>query len=127
MEYAIVGSVLSLLISMKFTDFKSKEVEERLKSVESKVELVTTAVQNSEAEAPKKTLMIVAPVARAVKELQAAIGVAWGWRKYLSTTMPRIRLQQFKCWKMLFLTSCLIAMLIGYSALLQNLPLKNHL
>ena len=29
MEYAIVGSVLSLLISMKFTDFKSKEAEER--------------------------------------------------------------------------------------------------
>lgn len=75
MEYAIVGSVLSLLISMKFTDFKSKEAEERLKALESKVELVTTAVQTSEQEAPKKTLMIVAPVAKAVKELQTAIGV----------------------------------------------------
>jgi hypothetical protein len=75
MEYAIVGSVLSLLISMKFTDFKSKEAEERLKALEANVELVTTAVQTSEEEAPKKTLMIVAPVARAVKELQTAIGV----------------------------------------------------
>ena len=76
MEYAIVGSVLSLLISMKFTDFKSKEAEERLKAVEAKVELVTTAVKTSEQEAPKKTLMIVAPVAKAVKELQTQIGLS---------------------------------------------------
>lgn len=75
MEYAIVGSVLSLLVSMKFADFKSKEAEERLKALEANVELVTTAVQTSEQEAPKKTLMIVAPVAKAVKELQNAIGV----------------------------------------------------
>ena len=75
MEYAIVGSVLSLLISMKFTDYKTKETEERIKALEANVELVTTAVQTSEAEAPKKTLMIVAPVAKAVKELQTVIGV----------------------------------------------------
>jgi len=75
MEYAIVGSVLSLLVSMKFADFKSKEAEERLKALEANVELVTTAVKTSEQEAPKKTLMIVAPVAKAVKELQTAIGV----------------------------------------------------
>ena len=75
MEYAIVGSVLSLLISMKFTDYKTKETEERIKALEANVELVTTAVQTSEAEAPKKTLMIVAPVAKSVKELQTAIGV----------------------------------------------------
>lgn len=75
MEYAIVGSVLSLLVSMKFTDYKIKETEERIKALEANVALVTTAVQTSEAEAPKKTLMIVAPVAKAVKELQTAIGV----------------------------------------------------
>jgi hypothetical protein len=60
---------------MKFTGFKSKEAEDRLKALEANVALVTTAVETSEAEAPKKTLMIVAPVARAVKELQTAIGV----------------------------------------------------
>ncbi|OUV27045.1 MAG: hypothetical protein CBC48_14665 [bacterium TMED88] len=75
MEYAIVGSVISLLISMKFADYKTKETEERIKALQANVELVTTAVQTSEKEAPKKTLMIVAPVAKAVKELQAAIGV----------------------------------------------------
>jgi len=75
MEYAIVGSVLSLLVSMKFADFKSKEAEQRIKALEANVELVTTAVKTSEQEAPKKTLMIVAPVAKAVKELQTAIGV----------------------------------------------------
>lgn len=75
MEYAIVGSVLSLLISMKFTDYKTKETEERIKALEANVEQVTTSLQTSEAEGPKKTLMIVAPVAKAVKELQTAIGV----------------------------------------------------
>jgi hypothetical protein len=75
MEYAIVGAVVSLLVSMKFTDYKSKKTDERLKGLEDNVELVTTAVQTSEAEAPKKTLMIVEPVAKAVKELQTAIGV----------------------------------------------------
>jgi hypothetical protein len=75
MEYAIVGSVLSLLISMKFTDYKTKETEEKIKALQANVEQVTTAVQTSEAEGPKKTLMIVAPVAKAVKELQTAIGV----------------------------------------------------
>jgi len=127
MEYAIVGSVLSLLVSMKFADYKTKEAEEKIKALQANVELVTTAVQTSEKEAPKKTLMIVAPVAKAVKELQTAIGVQWDWRRYLSTTVSRIRLQRLICWKMLFLTSCLIGMLIGYSASIQNLPLKNHL
>lgn len=75
MEYAIVGSVLSLLISMKFSDFKSKETEERIKALQSNVELMTAAIETSEKEAPKKTLMIVAPVAKAVRELQTAIGV----------------------------------------------------
>jgi|TARA_B100001559_G_C16057705_1_gene419938 archaellum component FlaC len=75
MEYAIVGSVLSLLVSMKFADYKTKEAEEKIKALQANVELVTTAVQTSEKEAPKKTLMIVAPVAKAVKELQTAIGV----------------------------------------------------
>ena len=75
MEYAIVGSVLSLLVSMKFADYRTKEAEEKIKALQANVELVTTAVQTSEKEAPKKTLMIVAPVAKAVKELQTAIGV----------------------------------------------------
>ena len=75
MEYAIVGSVLSLLVSMKFADYRTKEAEEKIKALQANVELVTTAVQTSEKEAPKKTLMIVAPVAMAVKELQTAIGV----------------------------------------------------
>ena len=127
MEYAIVGSVLSLLISMKFTDYKTKETEERIKALEANVALVTTAVQTSEAEAPKKTLMIVAPVAKAVKELQTAIGVQWSWQRYSSTTESRMKLQQLICLKMRYQQSCLIGMQIGLSVSSQSQQQKNHL
>ena len=50
MEYAIVGSVLSLLVSMKFADYRTKEAEEKIKALQANVELVTTAVQTSEKE-----------------------------------------------------------------------------
>ena len=75
MEYVIVGPILALLVSMKFADYKTKEVETKLTALESKIENVTSVVEQSEADAPKKTMMIVAPVAKAVKELQSAIGV----------------------------------------------------
>ena len=127
MEYAIVGSVLSLLISMKFTDYKTKETEERIKALEANVELVTTAVQTSEAEAPKKTLMIVAPVAKAVKDLQTAIGVQWSWPRYSSITESRIKLQQLICLKMRYQQNCLIGMQIGLSVSSQSQQQKNHL
>ena len=127
MEYAIVGSVLSLLISMKFTDYKTKETEERIKALEANVELVTTAVQTSEAEAPKKTLMIVAPVAKAVKELQTAIGVQWSWRRYSGTTESLMKLQQLICLKMRYQQSCSIGMQIGLSVSSQSQQQKNHL
>tara|TARA_R110001592_G_scaffold120304_3_gene324300 strand:- start:2198 stop:2425 length:228 start_codon:yes stop_codon:yes gene_type:complete len=75
MEYIIIGPILALLVSMKFTDYKSKEAEVRLTALEGRIENVSSVLQQSEADAPKKTLMIVAPVAKAVKELQSAIGV----------------------------------------------------
>jgi hypothetical protein len=43
--------------------------------LENKIEIVTSVLEQSEADAPKKTMMIVAPVAKAVKDLQSAIGV----------------------------------------------------
>lgn len=75
MEYIIIGPILALLVSMKFTDYKSKKAEVRLTALEGRIENVSSVLQQSEADAPKKTLMIVAPVAKAVKELQSAIGV----------------------------------------------------
>jgi hypothetical protein len=75
MEYVIIGPILALLVSMKFTDYKSKEVEAKLTALENKIENVASVIEQSEADAPKKTMMIVAPVAKAVKDLQSAIGV----------------------------------------------------
>lgn len=75
MEYAVIGSLLSLIISMKFATYKLKKTVEKITALEANVELVNVAIQTSEQEAPKKTMMMVAPVAKAVKDLQTTIGV----------------------------------------------------
>lgn len=75
MEYVIIGPIVALLVSLKFTDFKSKELVVKLTALEEKIENVNSTLVQSEADAPKKTMMIVAPVAKAVKELQSTIGV----------------------------------------------------
>lgn len=75
MEYVIIGPIVALLVSLKFTDFKSKELVVKLTALEEKIETVNSTLVQSEADAPKKTMMIVAPVAKAVKELQSTIGV----------------------------------------------------
>tara|TARA_Y100000385_G_scaffold167443_1_gene173482 strand:+ start:330 stop:557 length:228 start_codon:yes stop_codon:yes gene_type:complete len=75
MEYAIIGPIVALLVSLKFVDYKSKELVVKLTALEERIENVNTTLVKSEAEAPKKAMMIVAPVAKAVKELQSTIGV----------------------------------------------------
>lgn len=75
MEYVIIGPIVALLVSLKFADFKSKELVVKLTALEEKIENVNSTLVQSEADAPKKTMMIVAPVAKAVKELQSTIGV----------------------------------------------------
>lgn len=75
MEYVIIGPIVALLVSLKFADFKSKELVVKLTALEEKIETVNSTLVQSEADAPKKTMMIVAPVAKAVKELQSTIGV----------------------------------------------------
>tara|TARA_Y100000766_G_scaffold68465_1_gene57411 strand:- start:2 stop:244 length:243 start_codon:yes stop_codon:yes gene_type:complete len=77
-EYAI-GPVLALLISMKFTDFKAKEGCKECKkdheNYEARLELVENKVDVIDREVPKKLVVTIAPVAKAVQELQEAIGV----------------------------------------------------
>ena len=75
MEYAIIGPIVALLVSLKFVDYKSKELVVKLTALEERIEAVNTTLVKSEAEAPKKAMMIVATVAKAVKELQSTSGV----------------------------------------------------
>ena len=75
-EY-IVGPVLAVLISMKFTDYKAKKQEEASKAYLQQVELVEKKVNNVDEEILKKVLVTITPVAKAVKQLQESIGVRW--------------------------------------------------
>lgn len=53
MEY-IAGPVITLLLAMKFTDWKSKQLEERIASAHQQVELVRKDIEVRDAELPKR-------------------------------------------------------------------------
>ena len=74
LEY-IVGPVLGLLLGMKYTKMNVQAQEAAIKSLESKVELLQTAVKESENELPKKMLALQVPVAKAIKAINEQIGL----------------------------------------------------
>jgi len=67
LEY-IVGPVLALLLGMKFTDLKSKEKDEKITELQTKIELI-------EVETPKKLMATLVPVAKAVQKLNQEVGL----------------------------------------------------
>jgi hypothetical protein len=67
LEY-IVGPVLGLLLSMKFTDMKSKEADLKLKKIE-------TQVEQLDLELPKKVMVTMMPVAKAVANINSQLGL----------------------------------------------------
>ena len=67
LEY-IIGPVLALLISMKFTDYKTKNKDAKIAELESKVALIET-------ETPKKLMATLMPVAKAVQKLNQEVGL----------------------------------------------------
>ena len=74
MEY-VVGPVLTLLLGMKFTDYRSKALETRVKRLEETMEVVTTSATTMEVEMPKKMLATIVPIAQAVKKLNEQVGL----------------------------------------------------
>ena len=73
-EY-IVGPVLALLLSMKFTTFKNKENEQTITELREKVELLSKDAQQLETELPKKVMATMLPVAKAVQKLNQQVGL----------------------------------------------------
>ena len=67
LEY-IVGPVLALVLSMKFTDYKTKMKDAKIAELESKVALIET-------ETPKKLMATLMPVAKAVQKLNQEVGL----------------------------------------------------
>ena len=78
MEY-IVGPVLALLISMKFTTYKCKECcKERVDAdnlLEARIELVEARQTTTDNEMPKKIMATISPVAQAVQKLNQQVGI----------------------------------------------------
>ena len=74
MEY-IIGPVLTLLIAMKFTDYKQKDVESKLSVIQEKVTLVEKRMYQREAELPKKLVATMVPLAKEVKKLKQEVGI----------------------------------------------------
>ena len=74
MEF-VIGPVLALLMGMKFTDFKNKQLAERVAALEFTVDRLNTSTVSMESEMPKKMLTTIVPIAQAVKKLNEQIGL----------------------------------------------------
>jgi len=74
MEY-IAAPIISLLLALKFTNWKAKKLEERISSTYQEIELVKKDIELREAELPKKVMTTVIPLAKAVKTLNQQVGL----------------------------------------------------
>ena len=74
MEY-VIGPVLTLLLAMKFTDYKSKEAAASIAATSEKLEVVIKQMEQQETELPKKVMTTVIPLAKAVKTLNQTVGI----------------------------------------------------
>ena len=74
MEY-IIGPVLTLLLAMKFTDYKQKNIESKVTAVQEQMALVEKTMDQRETEPPKKLVATMVPLAKAVKVLNQQVGI----------------------------------------------------
>ena len=72
---ATLSGVLALLLALKFTDMKSKQADEQIRALESKVEELSKEARELDQEMAKKQLEILLPVAKAVNRLNQEIGL----------------------------------------------------
>ena len=70
-----VGPVLALLISLKMGQDSAKKQNATIAALEAKLEAVSAKVEVMDTETPKRMLLTVSPVAKAVKELQETVGI----------------------------------------------------
>jgi len=74
MEY-ILGPVLAVALSIKFTAEKSKRMETRITALESKIELMESSSTTMQTEMPKRMLATIVPLAQAVRKLNEQVGI----------------------------------------------------
>jgi len=74
MEY-IVGPLLALIISGGYTKVSLNKKTEEIEVYKARIEKVEKVVEALDKETLRKMLVTVQPVAKAVKELQEAVGI----------------------------------------------------
>ena len=76
MEY-VIGPVLALLISMKFTDWKVKENKPKVTHDEilDKISLVEQKITDADKQMSQKVLTTMMPIAKAVSKLNQEVGL----------------------------------------------------
>ena len=76
MEY-VIGPVLALLISMKFTDWKVKENKPKVThdQILDKISLVEQKITDADKQMSQKVLTTMMPIAKAVSKLNQEVGL----------------------------------------------------
>ena len=73
--YAIVGPVIALLLSLKFTDKRYKDHQAEYEALVAKVELLETRNEAVDKEMLQKIMTTVMPIAKAVNKLNREVGL----------------------------------------------------
>ena len=73
-EY-VVGPLVAALISLKFTDYRVKKQAETLAAQEENMAKVIKLIEKKDQETLRKTMVLLTPMSKAVKQLQEEIGV----------------------------------------------------
>ncbi len=73
--YAIVGPVIALLLSLKFTDGRYKAHQKEYEALVAKVELLENRNEAVDKEMLQKIMTTVMPIAKAVNKLNQEVGL----------------------------------------------------
>jgi hypothetical protein len=74
-QYAIVGPVLALLISLKYTQQQQTKHQKEYEALVTKVELLENRNQEVDKEMLQKIMTTVMPIAKAVNKLNQEVGL----------------------------------------------------
>ena len=74
MEYA-VGPILALLVGMKFSVWKTKELQQKITTLEERVIAMDTEFTSQQNDIPKKLTGAMQPLAKAIVRLNEQVGI----------------------------------------------------
>ena len=73
-EY-VVGPLVAALISLKYTDYRVKQQAKAIVAQQQSSAKIVELVEEKDKEALRKTMLLLTPMSKAIKNLQQEIGV----------------------------------------------------